>query len=159
MVSEEIQRLRARMDGLVREQADRHELLDRQGKEIQAKAQEYMTKQAQAAERYLAHRRELGRRERDAGGWGTEKARADKTNVMGFGPEDPSEEEPFASRSTESFTPRRPEPQPAERPAAPEPELPAATTPAPAPAPGRRGRHARRDDFDEDDFSNNSYLD
>jgi hypothetical protein len=155
MVSEEIQRLRAKLDGLVREQADRQELLDRQGKEIQAKGQEYMTKQAQAAEKYLAHRRELGQREREAGGWATEKSLADKSknNVMGFGPEDPAEqeEERFGARSTESFTPRRTEPE--------TPEAPETTDRvAPPPAPERRGRHSRRDEFDEDDFSNNSYL-
>lgn len=149
MVSEEIQRLRARLDGLVREQADRQELLERQGKEIQAKSQEYMTKQTQAAEKYLEHRRELGRREREAGGWGTGKTFADKSNVMGFGPEDPAEpeEERYRPRSTESLTPRRPEP-----------EAPETTDRVTPPAPERRGRHSRRDEFDEDDFSNNSYL-
>ncbi|MTD56260.1 hypothetical protein [Amycolatopsis pithecellobii] len=133
MVSDEIQRLKARMDGLVREQADRRAMLERQGEEIKAKSQEYMTKQVQAAERYVQHRRELGRREREAGGWGTEKTLADKSNVMGFGPED---DEGRATRATESI----PSPPPEER------------------AESPRGRHSRREDFDEDDFSNNTWL-
>ncbi|GHF88307.1 hypothetical protein FHX82_000914 [Amycolatopsis bartoniae] len=140
MVSDEIQRYKARMDGLVREQADRRAMLDRQGQEIQARSQEYMTKQVQAAERYVQHRRELGRREREAGGWGTEKALADKNTTMRFGPAEDEEDPYAAARSTESLTPRPP--QPAE--------------PSQEPAP-RRARHSRAD-FDEDDFSNNSWL-
>jgi hypothetical protein len=140
VVSDEIQRFKAKMDGLVREQADRRELLERQGEEIKAKSQEYMTKQVQAAERYVQHRRELGRREKEAGGWSTEKTLADKNTVMGFGPEgdDVAEPEPYAARTTESI------PSPTE-------------TTERTPAPGR-GRHSRRGDFDEDDFSNNSWL-
>lgn len=139
MVSDEIQRLQAKMDGLVREQADRRDLLERQGKEIQDRSQEYMTKQVQAAERYVQHRRELGRREREAGGWSTEKTLADKNTVMGFRPEDDENAtpEPYAARTTESI------PSPTE-------------TTERTPAPGR-GRHSRKD-FDEDDFSNNSWL-
>ncbi|GAA5153660.1 MULTISPECIES: hypothetical protein [Amycolatopsis] len=132
MVSDEIRRLKARMDGLVREQADRRALLDRQGQEIQARSQEYMTKQVKAAERYVQHRRELGRREREAGGWATEKALGDKSTEMKFGPQ----EDDFGPAGTESFTPRQPPP------ADPQP---------------RRGRHSR-DDFDEDDLSNRSWL-
>ena len=140
MVSDEIQRYKAKMDGLVREQADRRAMLDRQGQEIQAKSQEYMTKQVQAAERYVQHRRELGRREREAGGWGTEKALADKDTTMRFGPSE-DEEERFAT-TTESLTPRPPQPAPEPRPQEPVP---------------RRARHSR-EEFDEDDFSNNSWL-
>ncbi|WP_236796695.1 hypothetical protein [Amycolatopsis sp. GM8] len=151
MVSDEIQRLKAQMDGLVREQADRRALLDRQGEEIKAKSQEYMTKQVQAAERYVQHRRELGRREREAGGWSTEKTLADKNNVMGFGPEDDEGEadrygaprhaapEPYASRTTESIPSPEPAPERTERTEAPR-------------------RQPRKADFDEDDFSNNSWL-
>ncbi|GAB3005269.1 hypothetical protein LWP59_03355 [Amycolatopsis acidiphila] len=143
MVSDEIQRLKAKMDGLVREQADRRAMLERQGEEIKAKSQEYMTKQVQAAERYVQHRRELGRREREAGGWGTEKTLAEKNTVMGFGPEGDEAgrraPEPYSAPTTESIP--SPPPETTER------------TPAP-----RQGRHTRKDDFDEDDFSNNSWL-
>lgn len=152
MVSDEIQRMKAKMDGLVREQGDRRAMLEAKGEEIKAKSHEYMTKQVQAAERYVQHRRELGRREREAGGWSTEKTLADKNTVMGFGPEDDETEseryatpEPYAARPTDSI-PSPPEP------------IPGATettdrTPAP-----RRGRHSRTDEFDEDDFSNNNWL-
>ncbi|TNC28816.1 hypothetical protein FG385_05655 [Amycolatopsis alkalitolerans] len=137
-----MQRLQAKMDGLVREQADRREMLERQGEEIKAKSREYMTKQVQAAERYVQHRRELGRREREAGGWSTEKTLAERNTVMAFGPEDEEREgyrtpEPLSSRSTESI-PSPTAAEPAERP---------------------RGRHSRNDAFDDDDFSNNSWLD
>lgn len=139
VVSDEIQRFKAKMDGLVREQSDRRALLERQGEEIKAKSQEYMTKQVQAAERYVQHRRELGRREREAGGWSTEKTLADKNTVMGFGPEndESAKPEPYAARTTESI-----------------PSPPETTERTPAP----RGRHSRKSDFDEDDFSNNSWL-
>jgi hypothetical protein len=145
MVSDEIQRFKAKMDGLVREQADRRAMLEQKGEEIKAKSHEYMTKQVQAAERYVQHRRELGRREREAGGWSTEKTLADKNTVMGFGPEDDeagaeryATPEPYAARSTESI---------------PSPTETTERTPAP-----RRGRHSRTNDFDEDDFSNNNWL-
>lgn len=137
MVSDEIQQLKATMDGLVREQADRRALLERQGEEIKAKSQEYMTKQVQAAERYVQHRRELGRREREAGGWSTEKTLADKDPVLGFGPEsEESEPADYAAAETPVDTTERTE-----------------RTPSP-----RRGRHSRDDEFDEDDYSNHNWL-
>jgi hypothetical protein len=150
MVSDEIQRLQARMDGLVREQSDRRALLERQGEEIKARSQEYMTKQVQAAERYVQHRRELGRREREAGGWSTEKTLADKdSSVMGFGmPEDDEHE-------TESAAYPRATPLPSSEPVPAPAGMPEPTGRAPAP---RRARPVREEEFD-DDFSNTSWLD
>ena len=45
--------MRAELDGLVREQADRRALREQQGEEIKARSHEYMTKQVQAAEACL----------------------------------------------------------------------------------------------------------
>jgi hypothetical protein len=147
MVSEEIQRFKARMDGLVREQSDRRALLERQGEEIKAKSQEYMTKQVRAAERYVQHR-ELGRREREAGGWATEKALADKDTVMGLClPEDDERETESAAYPNATPLPSEPAPAPAETP------QPIGRAPSP-----RRGRPVPPGQFDDDDFSNNSWL-
>ncbi|GAB2759019.1 hypothetical protein [Amycolatopsis magusensis] len=165
-ITDEVARMRERLEGLVREQADRRALRDRQADEAKAKAQDYMTKQVQAAERYVDHRRELGRREKEAGGWATEKTLADKSNVMGFGVDD--EDGPgFTGHNLATAPPvTRPEPQPAGAwqpppvaPPVPEPVAVAEPAAAPAPAPRRAGRHARREEsFDDDDFSNNSWM-
>jgi hypothetical protein len=129
-----------------------------------AKAEEFMKKQVQAAERYVEHRRELGRREKEARGWATEKTLSERSDVMAFGPE---EEDPAPTATGyaqfESSVPSatRPEPAPAvwqepARAATPAPEPEAAQ---PSPAARRRGRHARDDSgFDDDDFSNNSWI-
>jgi hypothetical protein len=160
-ITDKVERMRAELDGLVREQADRQALQERQSAEIKAKSEEYMKKQVQAAERYVEHRRELGRREKEAGGWATEKSLSERSNVMALGPE----EEPPVSAATgyeqfESSAPR-PEPvatgwqEPASAPPSPEPEV----VTEPSPAARRRGRHARSDSgFDDDDFSNNSWM-
>ncbi|WP_242579142.1 hypothetical protein [Amycolatopsis sp. 195334CR] len=162
-ITDEVARMRERLEGLVREQADRRALRDRQAEEAKAKAQDYMSKQIQAAERYVDHRRELGRREKEAGGWATEKTLADKSNVMGFGVEDDEEGPGFTGHPVNTAPPMtRAEPQQAggwqaPPPAAPAPEPVAVAEPAPAPR--RAGRHARREEsFDDDDFSNNSWM-
>ena len=49
-------------------------------------------------------------------------------------------------------------PEVTERTAAPSAGPAPAVPPTGPPAPERRGRHSRRDDFDEDDFSNKSWL-
>ncbi|QFU93924.1 hypothetical protein [Amycolatopsis sp. YIM 10] len=163
-ITDEVARMRERLEGLVREQADRRALRDRQAEEAKAKAQEYMSKQVQAAERYVDHRRELGRREKEAGGWATEKTLSDKSNVMGFGVEDEEDGPGFTGHAVNTAPPvTRAEPQPAAAwqapPAPPVPEPVAVAEPAPAPAPRRAGRHARREEsFDDDDFSNNSWM-
>ncbi|SFB31660.1 hypothetical protein SAMN05216266_10886 [Amycolatopsis marina] len=169
-MSGRVERMRATLGALVREQSDRRELRDRQGQELKARSQEYMTKQVQAAERYVQHRRELGKRKEEAGGWATEKTLSDKSNVMGFGPEDPEEAPAAGFAQYTAPVPvapavPTPEPPPAaggwQEPPSP-PPAPAAPAPAVAEepkAPKRPGRHARpQESFDDDDFSNNSWM-
>jgi hypothetical protein len=113
---------------------------------------------------YVEHRRELGRREKEARGWVTEKTLSERSNVMALGPED-DEPVPTATGYTqfESSVPGATRPEPASA-AWQEPSLPATPLPEPeatqpSPAARRRGRHARSDPgFDNDDFSNNSWL-
>ncbi|GHF42005.1 hypothetical protein FHX82_005040 [Amycolatopsis bartoniae] len=138
MVTDEIQQLKATLAGLVREQADRRALHQRQSAVIKAEAQEYMTKQAQAAERYLEHRRELGRRE--AG----EEERPDAVQELDFEPEGFAEE----TEAEEAVTP-----QSFVQPVAPPPPPPPERAP-------RRAR-ARSEDPEEDDdaFLNNRWRD
>ncbi|GAB3216362.1 hypothetical protein [Amycolatopsis cihanbeyliensis] len=154
-----VERMRAALGELVREQADRSALRERQGEEIKAKSHEYMTKQVQAAERYVEHRRELGKRKEEAGGWATEKTLADKNNVMGFGPEE-EPEEPAASGYARFEAPAAAptgmwqEPKPPVEPAPPAPASPEPSRPT-----HRAGRHARdQGDFDDEDFSNNQWM-
>jgi hypothetical protein len=125
MATDEIQQLKATLAGLVREQADRRALHQRQLATIKAEAHEYMTKQAQAAERYVQHRRELGRRE----GEQEEQAPSDGVTELDFEPE---AEEP-APPPPPAFTPLPP--------------------PRPAPAPERTPRRVRTraDEVEEDD--------
>lgn len=171
-VSARVERMRATLGALVREQSDRRALRDRQGEELKARSQEYMTKQVQAAERYVQHRRELGKRQDEAGGWATEKTLADKSHVMGFGPEDPAETP--AADHAQYTTPVPAVPPPAappapavppavggwqEPPSPPAPEAPAAPIVEEHKPPRRPGRHARaQQSFDDDDFSNNSWM-
>jgi hypothetical protein len=165
-ITDKVERMRAELDGLVREQRDRQALQERQGAEIKAKADEYMTKQVQAAERYVEHRRELGRREKEAGGWATEKTLSEKSTVMALGPDDDEQvRKPAGYEQFETSTPPRPE-VPAAAPATWQ-EPPSSPPPVPAPAAAeaeapparRRGRHARSESgFDDDDFSNNSWM-
>jgi hypothetical protein len=161
-ITDKVERMRAELDGLVREQADRQALQEQKSADIKAKSEEYMQKQVQAAERYVEHRRELGRREKEAGGWATEKTLSERSNVMALGPE----EEPAAGAATgyEQFQSNQPRPEPAAA-GSPEPAPSAAPSPEPevavepSPAARRRGRHARSESgFDDDDFSNNSWM-
>jgi hypothetical protein len=159
-ITDKVERMRAELDGLVREQADRQALQERKSADIKAKSQEYMEKQVKAAERYVEHRRELGRREKEAGGWATEKTLSERNTVIAFGPEDepavskPSGYEQFESSASRTEPVARQEPAPS-IPPLPEPEVDG----DPSPAARRRGRHARSESgFDDDDFSNNSWM-
>ncbi|KAA9156706.1 hypothetical protein FPZ12_027115 [Amycolatopsis acidicola] len=140
MVSQEIQQLRATLDGLVREQADRRALRERQGEEIKARAQEYMTEQVQAAERYVQLRRELGKQS---------EADEEDEELESFGePEEFAEEDAAAA------------PPPAATPPAPASPPP----PPPAPEPVRAARAPRRpaqeaEEEDDDDFLNIRWRD
>jgi hypothetical protein len=169
-VSARVERMRTTLGALVREQSDRRALRDRQGEERKARSQEYMKKQVQAAERYVQHRRELGKRKDEAGGWATEKTLADKSNVMGFGPEDAEETPAGGYAQYTAQVPVAPSvpvpavPPPAaggwqEPPSPAVPDAPAAPAVEEAKPPRRRpGRHARPPESFDDDFSNNSWM-
>jgi hypothetical protein len=89
--------IKAELDGLVREQADRRALREHQGEEIKARSHEYMTKQVQAAERYVMHRRELGQRKTKSG-WSTDRTNGEPPSAFDDGVEFPGagEAPPFA---------------------------------------------------------------
>ena len=135
------ERLRRALDTIesaAREQRDRRELTERRLAETGAKAKAAFQKEVDSAVRYADHMAELNRRKKEAGGWATEKTLATKDNVMGFGIE---EDEP------KHHEPKFPQSNAHER---------TESTAAPAP---RRGRHSRRDEeFDDEDFSNNTWL-
>ncbi|QKV73193.1 hypothetical protein [Amycolatopsis sp. Hca4] len=109
--------MKAELDGLVREQADRRALREQQGEEIKARSQEYMTKQVQAAERYVQHVREMAQRKTKSG-WSTDRSHAEPASAFdaetypgpgGFEPAPPPSSSP---------RPVRDEPRAARRPRA-----------------------------------------
>ncbi|SFW84699.1 hypothetical protein [Amycolatopsis australiensis] len=73
--------MKAELDGLVREQAERRALREQRGEEIKAQSHEYMTKQVQAAERYVQHRRELAQRKTKSG-WSTDRTHAEPPSAF-----------------------------------------------------------------------------
>ncbi|HTK65241.1 MAG TPA: hypothetical protein VL595_22825 [Pseudonocardia sp.] len=135
--AERLRRAQDAIESAAREQRDRRELTERRLAETETKARAAFQKEIDSAMRYADHLAELARRKDEAGGWATEKSRAAKDNVMGFSVEDDE----------------RAHQDPGLPPGA-APERTESTT---APAP-RRGRHSRRDDFDDEDFSNNNWL-
>lgn len=93
----EIDAMKAELDGLVREQSDRRALREQRGEEIKARSQEYMTKQVQAAERYVQHVREMAQRKTKSG-WSTDRGTAEPPSAFdsdAFGGE-PGAAAPFA---------------------------------------------------------------
>ncbi|NBH12027.1 hypothetical protein [Amycolatopsis sp. SID8362] len=107
--------MKAELDALVREQADRRALREQQGEEIKARSQEYMTKQVQAAERYVQHIREVAQRKTKSG-WSTDRSHAEPASAFD------AEEYPgpggFAPPPGPAPRPVRDEPRPARRPRA-----------------------------------------
>lgn len=162
----------SRLNQISREMADRRALRERKAAAIKQQAVENLQKQGAVAERATKHLAELARRQKGAGGWVTEKALSNKDNVLGFPPEDEERADEEFPRLTGPAAPVPPPPtatpetaappesQPTQRkyspsvapPVAPEPPQP---TPPPPP---RRARHRRDEGFDDDDFSNNSWL-
>ncbi|MGW7532195.1 hypothetical protein [Amycolatopsis sp. NPDC054798] len=109
--------MKAELDSLVREQADRRALREQKAEEIKAQSQEYMTKQVQAAERYVQHRRELGKRKTKSG-WSTDRPTTEPPSAFDsdeFGNE-PGSASPFAvtpaPRGPRNEAPRRPSRRP-----------------------------------------------
>lgn len=108
--------MKAELDGLVREQADRRALREQQGEEIKARSQEYMTKQVQAAERYVTHLREVAQRKTKSG-WSTDRSGAEPPSAFdepGFGDE-PGAATSFAPTSASRPTGRDEAPRRARR--------------------------------------------
>lgn len=158
---DDVNAMQARMDALVREQSDRRTLTEQRGEEIKARAHEFMTKQAKAAERYVMHRRELGKRE-------DEKGRPKPQGVSEFDFEPEGHQAENGSQGIEDIVPTPPrtgrhaaEPVPPTPPAPTPPPPPAPPVPAapPArPAPGGRRRMSTEEIDDEDDaFLNNRW--
>ncbi|WP_410577538.1 hypothetical protein [Amycolatopsis sp. lyj-108] len=173
----------SRQDAAITEQLEQRGLRERHLADAKAQAAETMQKDAAIHDKYAAHMQELGKRSKEAGGWLTGKTTADRSHTIGFDIED--DDKPDARFA--EFGARPDAPRPAPLPPPPPPVAPgvpgvpgipatvdvppAAPMPAPAPAPSaappeapgtparRRGRHARDDKgFDDDDFSNNSWM-
>jgi len=165
----------SRQDAAITEQLEQRGLRERHLADAKAQAVETMQKDAAIHDKYAAHMQELGKRSKEAGGWLTGKTTADRSHTIGFDIEDDDKPDArfaeFGARPDAS-RPVAPPPPPPVAPGVPGMPTtvdvpPAAPTPAPstpAPeAPGtparRRGRHARDDKgFDDDDFSNNSWM-
>ena len=77
----DIAAVKAELDGLVREQSERRALREQRGEELKARSHEYMTKQVQAAERYVLHRRELAQRKTKSG-WSTDRSHAEPPSAF-----------------------------------------------------------------------------
>jgi len=92
--------MKAELDGLVREQSERRALREQRGEELKARSHEYMTKQVQAAERYVMHRRELAQRKTKSG-WSTDRTHAEPPSAFDDQVEFPGagEAPPFATGS------------------------------------------------------------
>ncbi|MBB4684146.1 hypothetical protein [Amycolatopsis jiangsuensis] len=155
--------LRTRLAALVREQTDRETLREQRSDQAKAEALEHMTKQVKAAERYVMHRRELGKRE-DA------KGRPQQESVREFDFEPEAHQAENGSQGLD-FTPTPPTGRgtgrhaaPIPPPAAPAPPsgppapIPSARAERPAAAPSRRRRATPEELDDEDDaFMNNRW--
>ncbi len=106
----DIAAMKAELAGLVREQSERRALREQRGEEIKARSQEYMTKQVQAAERYVQHVREMAQRKTKSG-WstdrGTEAPSAFDTDAFGGEPGGASPFAPPPSASSRDEAPRR----------------------------------------------------
>lgn len=83
MSADDTSGMKATLAGLVREQSERRALRVQRGEEIKARAQEFMTKQVQTAQRYVEHRRELGLRKTKSG-WSTDRTHAEPGNGSAF---------------------------------------------------------------------------
>ncbi|MFC9256877.1 hypothetical protein ACIBCH_06490 [Amycolatopsis thailandensis] len=174
----------SRQDAAITEQMEQRGLRERHLADAKAQAAETMQKDAAIHDKYAAHMQELGKRSKEAGGWLTGKTTADRNHTIGFDLEDDDKPDArfaeFGARQGPDTS--RPVPPPPPLPVAPgvpgmpaTVDVPPAAAPMPAPsavapeapgspgAPGtparRRGRHARDDKgFDDDDFSNNSWM-
>lgn len=97
----------ARLSQITTELNARRELRDRGAEAARAAARETVLKIGPVAEKVAEHLGELGRRQREAGGWATQKTLADKDHLYGFGPEEDEAEEHdrFAAPATSAEEP------------------------------------------------------
>jgi hypothetical protein len=140
----------SRLSQITTEMAARRELRDRAAEAAKAAAQESVKKIGPVAEKVAEHLAELGRRQREAGGWVTEKTLADKDKVLGFGPEEDDSAE-FAGY-TPAPVAAPPEGEPANQLGALAEEDHPAPESQPEPVVSRGGRR-RAPDPEDDDFS------
>jgi hypothetical protein len=89
-----------RLTSLNTELAARRELRERGMEASMAASREYVSKVGAVAEKMAEHLAELDRRQRDAGGWATEKVMADKGRLYGFGPDEEEPAKPATARVT-----------------------------------------------------------
>ncbi|KZB81006.1 hypothetical protein [Amycolatopsis regifaucium] len=120
MSADDTSGMKATLDGLVREQAERRALRAQRAEEIKARSQEFMTKQVQTAQRYVEHRRELGQRKTKSG-WSTDRSHAEPGGGSAFGETPRFDDAPFAPEPSPARTGRdvprrapRPRPMPAD---------------------------------------------
>jgi hypothetical protein len=88
-----------RLSSLNTELAARRELRERGMAASMAASREYVSKVGAVAEKMAEHLAELDRRQREAGGWATEKVMADKGHLYGFGPDDDEPAKPPSARA------------------------------------------------------------
>ncbi|HEV8558549.1 MAG TPA: hypothetical protein VGR06_19435 [Actinophytocola sp.] len=155
----------ARLSQISTEMTARRELRDRAAEAARAASKESMLKIGPVAEKVAEHLGELGRRQREAGGWATNKTMADKDNLLGFGPEEDTGEHPLPGYVMPSTSGNHEEdkigvlaeddehPEPAQTPVraaepAPEPKVDLFTP--------RGGGRRRAPDPEDDDFSTTS---
>ena len=150
---------RSAMESATREHQEQRGLRERHLEEAKTQARQSMERDAAVHGRYVTHMQELNRRHKETGGWLTEKALADRSHTLELGPE---EDEKPRDDFGKHLPPKPPGPIDApimEGPPPPSPAPSPPTTPIPAQSPQpARGRHSRAESFDDDDFSNNSWM-
>jgi hypothetical protein len=155
----------SRLSQISKELTARRELRDRSAEAAKAQAKESMLKIGPVAEKAAKHLGELGRRQRTAGGWVTEKTLADKQHVLGFRPEDePADPYVGLAAQAPAAPPRTPpstirgtltEDVAATPPLAVERRITPPPTRAPAP---RAGRPAGDEEPTDEDLSTRSWM-
>jgi hypothetical protein len=158
----------SRLSQISKELTARRELRDRSAEVAKAQAGESMRKIGPVAEKAAKHLGELGRRQRTAGGWVTERTLADKQHVLGFQPEDDAPADPYAGLAAQvPVAPPRTSPsatigtltEQGGPVATPPPPVERRTTPPPTRAPAPRARRPAVDDEStDDDFSTRSWM-
>lgn len=139
-----------RLDAIESEQEARRSLRSRQIEASRSQAMDNFAKQGATAQKTVERLQEMGKRQKQAGGWATGSAMRDRSGQFSFGEAEPVYQDPPPRSVAPSAAPAAP--------SAP-PTTPIETQPpAPAPAPATRRRPARPEPDDDDDFSNQSWM-